>query len=290
MSSAQKSILSENDAMSRHLFFSFRPGTDINKILFELSSAVNTDDTIIGFGESLTRYLNVEIPGLKTMPAQSQAGISIPSTPFALWCGLRGSDRGELFHRSSQIENLLAEAFLLEDVVDCFAYDKNRDLSGYEDGTENPTGDDAVNAAIVQDNETINGSSFVAIQTWVHDFDTLNNMSIVQKDNTFGRHQDSNEEFDAPDNAHVKRAAQEDFEPEAFIVRRSMPWANGMDAGLLFIAFGKSFNAYEAILNRMTGAEDGIADALFQFTQPVTGAYFWCPPANGNKLDLSLLG
>jgi putative iron-dependent peroxidase len=69
----------------------------------------------------------------------------------------------------------------------------------------------------------------------------------------------------------VKRAAQERFEPEAITVRRSMPWAEGTDAGLNFAAFGKSFDASEAVLNRMVGNEDGITDALFSFFRPITG-------------------
>jgi putative iron-dependent peroxidase len=39
----------------------------------------------------------------------------------------------------------------------------------------------------------------------------------------------------------------------------------------------------------MVGAEDGIVDALFKFTQPVTGCYFWCPPSRRGRLDLSAL-
>lgn len=69
-----------------------------------------------------------------------------------------------------------------------------------------------------------------------------------------------------------------------------MPWAERMDGGLMFVAFGKSFDAFEAQLKRMTGAEDGIVDAIFDFTQPVSGAYFWCPPLRDGKLDLTLLG
>ena len=67
---------------------------------------------------------------------------------------------------------------------------------------------------------------------------------------------------DAPASAHVKRSAQESFEPEAFILRRSMPWAEGARGGLNFVAFGKSFDAFEAQLKRMAGAEDGITDVL----------------------------
>jgi putative iron-dependent peroxidase len=88
----------------------------------------------------------------------------------------------------------------------------------------------------------------------------------------------------------VKRTAQETFDPEAFVLRRSMPWAEGARAGLVFVAFGRSFDAFEAQLNRMMGLEDGVTDALFRFTRPVTGAYYWCPPAKGARLDLRALG
>jgi porphyrinogen peroxidase len=84
----------------------------------------------------------------------------------------------------------------------------------------------------------------------------------------------------------VKRTAQESFTPEAFVLRRSMPWADGTRAGLMFVAFGRTLDAYDAQLKRMAGAEDGIADAMFTFTRPVTGAYFWCPPVFRGRLDL----
>jgi putative iron-dependent peroxidase len=58
----------------------------------------------------------------------------------------------------------------------------------------------------------------------------------------------------------------------------------------MFVAFGKSFAAYEALLRRMTGADDGIVDALFSFTRPVSGAYFWCPPMLNGRLDLRAAG
>ena len=87
----------------------------------------------------------------------------------------------------------------------------------------------------------------------------------------------------------MKRTAQESFEPEAFILRRSMPWAEGMSAGLMFVAFGKSFAAFEAQLNRMLGHDDDIQDAIFNFTKPINGAYFWCPPMKNEKLDLTAL-
>ena len=292
MQTAQPGILADETRLARYLFFSIENAQAIPKVLESLASNIDARSTVIGIGPSLVNSLGKTIPGLHTMPAQSAAGIDIPSTPAALWCWLRGTDRGELFHRTRFIENLLAPAFVIEDMMDSFQFDNNHDLTGYEDGTENPQDEEAVNAAIVQNSgEGMDGSSFVAVQQWVHDFDIFDDMTTVQQDNAIGRHISDNEEFDeAPESAHVKRSAQESFLPEAFMLRRSMPWADGDSGGLMFVAFAHSLQAFEAILNRMLGHEDGIRDALFEFTRPITGAYFWCPPVSDGRLDLSALG
>jgi putative iron-dependent peroxidase len=139
--------------------------------------------------------------------------------------------------------------------------------------------------------EGLDGSSFVAVQQWVHDLDRFESMQQQERDHVIGRRLSDNEEIDdAPASAHVKRTAQESFDPEAFIFRRSMPWADDCREGLVFVAFGNSLAAFEALLKRMVGAEDGIVDALFRFTRPVTGNYYWCPPAVDGRLDLRALG
>lgn len=125
----------------------------------------------------------------------------------------------------------------------------------------------------------------------MHDLDHFQSLSGDDRDNIFGRHMSDNEEFDeAPESAHVKRTAQESFDPEAFVVRRSMPWSDETGEGLVFVSFGKSLDAFEAQLRRMTGQEDGIIDGLFRFTRPVSGSYFWCPPVTDGQLDLTALG
>jgi len=247
---------------------------------------------VTGLGLSLLNALGVKIPGMHNMPVLSGPGFDIPSTPAALWCWIRGEDRGELYHLSRRLDEILFPALLPGAVLDGFKFAAGLDLSGYEDGTENPQGEEAIAAAIVTgQGKGMDGSSFVAVQQWLHDLDVLQDKSEQEQDDIIGRHIRDNEEFDeAPPSAHVKRTAQESYEPAAFMLRRSMPWVDGADAGLNFIAFGKSFEAFEAILNRMAGNEDSIPDALFSFTRPVTGAYFWCPPMVADKLDLSLLG
>jgi putative iron-dependent peroxidase len=292
MNNFQPGILAPVPKHARYLVFALESDADPRSALQALSEIADGDKTVVGLGQSLVKALDSEIAGLRTFPAQVGTGFEVPSTPAALWCWLRGEDRGELLHRSRLIEQTLMPDFMLDGVLDAFMYGASRDLTGYEDGTENPKGEDAIQAAIVSGlGPGIDGSSFVTVQQWLHDMDIFEAMSPEQQDNTVGRRKSDNEELqDAPESAHVKRTAQESFSPEAFILRRSMPWVEDHEAGLNFVAFGKSFDAFEAQLNRMTGNEDGISDAMFVFTRPVTGYYFWCPPIKNSGLDFSTLG
>jgi len=286
MSTSQAGKLADVLSLSRYLEFTLLPDTDPAPALRDLASRKLGADMVIGIGPVLVGILKGSVDGMRAFPAMSGVGCEIPSTQADIWCWIRGSDRGEITHLGRSITAQLAPAFRRSRLVDGFKYDISRDLSGYEDGTENPEGDDAVEAAIAAD-----GSSFVAVQKWIHDLDHFQSLPQDDQDNIIGRHVSDNEEFDeAPESAHVKRTAQESFDPEAFVVRRSMPWADESGEGLVFVAFGKSFDAFEAQLRRMTGLEDGIADGLFRFTRPVSGSYFWCPPVDGDTLDLSALG
>ena len=292
MKNVQPGILSDETQLARYLVFGQKPGVNPSAAMQRLAPAVDGDSTVAGIGRSLVSALGREIQGLDTFPALTGPGCTVPATPAALWLWLRGEDRGELLHRTRRLSRDLAEAFDLRQTVDAFQYRGNRDLSGYEDGTENPQGEDAIEAAIVRDRGAgMDGSSFVAVQQWIHDLDRFEAMPQSEQDNTIGRRISDNGELDtAPESAHVKRTAQESFQPEAFVLRRSMPWTDGRQAGLVFVAFGHSFGAFEAQMRRMVGADDGIVDALFKFTRPLTGSYFWCPPTAGGRLDLAALG
>jgi putative iron-dependent peroxidase len=292
MKNTQPGILTSVPRLARYLIFSLKLDSDPKKALTELRQVTDGDKVVVGLGKSLTLAVGVDIAGLRSFPNYAGAGVEIPSTPFSLWCWLRGEDRGELVNQTRLIRSTLARAFHLKNVIDAFQYGPSLDLTGYEDGTENPKGDDAVAAAIVKGTGAgMDGSSFVAVQQWVHDLDYFESMSQQKQDNTIGRRKSDNQELDdAPASAHVKRTAQESFQPAAFVLRRSMPWADATNEGLVFVAFGKSFDAFDALLRRMVGSEDGVTDALFRFTRPISGSYFWCPPVANGRLDLTALG
>jgi porphyrinogen peroxidase len=288
----QPGILAALPAHARYLTFALKQGARPRTELKSLAAAADGEACVVGIGALLVFALQKEIDGLKPFPHYHGRGVEVPSTPAALWCWLRGNDRGELLLRAREIEKMLANAFEVTGAIDAFKYGRGLDLTGYEDGTENPKGKKAAEAAIVSDKRPgRGGASFVAVQQWVHDLDAFAAMPQTQQDNSIGRRRRDNKELDkAPASAHVKRTAQESFAPQAFVWRRSMPWADATGAGLNFVAFGRSLDAVDAQLKRMAGAEDGIVDALFTFTRPVTGAYFWCPPVRGKRLDLRAIG
>ena len=292
MSDTQPGILEPVPPLARYLTFNLMNADAARDGLAGLVRIVDGRKAVVGLGPSLAGALGARIPGLRSFPPQAGPGIDVPATPTALWCWLRGADRGELVHETRAVRRALGEGFELDQAVDAFRYGPSLDQTGYEDGTENPEGPEAVAAAVVAGaGAGMDGSSFVAVQQWVHDLDRFASMAPQEQDHVIGRRKRDNEELDdAPPSAHVKRTAQEDFDPPAFILRRSMPWADAARAGLIFVAFGKSFTAFEALLKRMVGAEDGVTDALFRFTRPVTGSFFWCPPMAAQALDLRALG
>lgn len=270
---------------ARHLFFDLQSAEQLPAALDRLQRLVDGSAAVVGFGESLLRALGRRIDGLREFPALGGVGVDNPSTQHALWVWLRGSDRGELLLRTHELQRELAPALELVEMTEAFRHGAGHDLTGYEDGTENPQDEDAVAAAI-----TATGGSFAAIQKWRHQLQMFAALPQAEQDDIIGRRKSDNEELEeAPESAHVKRTAQESFEPEAFVVRRSMPWTEGADAGLMFLAFGCTLDAFEVQLRRMSGLEDGIVDALYRFSRPLTGGYYWCPPCAGGVLDLGAL-
>lgn len=290
-STHQPGILSPHCKVGRTVSFRIAPGKDVAKALKNLSERFSPEAGVIGIGEPTALAMKKKIPGLSTFPAMSGPSCSVPSTQQALWCLLRGTDRGQVFDLDRELRATLGDAFVMNDVMDTFIYRTGHDLTRFEDGTENPQGDDAVDAAIVREGEHLQGSSFVAVQRWVHDLARFDTFGKKRKNEIIGRDVDSNEELeDAPPSAHVKRTEQEGFEPPAFMVRRSMPWASAEREGLEFIAYVASLGNFERMMRRMVGADDGIIDGLFAFSFPVSGGYYWCPPLTGGRLDLRALG
>lgn len=308
--SHQRGIFADVPKHARYLRYTraaLATSADLRAILQALATLVDGEQVVLGLGLALMKDLYphaaVAIPGLHDFTAPAGSKVTWPHSPADLWLWLRATptqDLGHLISISQQLHSLLHPAFELLDAVDAFrhmnkgdeAAGVSRDLTGFQDGTENPKGRKALAAAFAA-----NGSSFVAVQHWQHRWARIHSMSKHAQDHAMGRDRASNDELeDAPESAHIKRTTQEDFilsdGSEGFSWRRSMPWVAGDTSGLHFVSFGKSFEAFERQLRRMSGADDGITDAVLHMSQPLRTSYFWCPPmlaGRQKQLNLSFL-
>lgn len=134
---------------ARHLFFALESVEALPAAIDRLSLQLD-GRAVIGFGESLVQALGAQVEGLRAFPALAGVGVDNPSTQHALWCWLHGEDRGELLHRSRAIEAALAPALRLVQMNETFRHMSGHDLTGYEDGTENPHDEAAIAAALVR--------------------------------------------------------------------------------------------------------------------------------------------
>ena len=258
----------------------------------EFAEHISDGQMIVGLGGALMSGADSAI-GYRTYQQPNDGHALAPANQCDLAFWLRGSDRGELLHLSRQIVSTLHESCNLSSVIHSFTYRRRlnansvvaHDLSGFEDGTENPTGQVAIDTALISSPaQHLNGGSLWALQVWQHNFDWLNEASSSDKERAIGRSlQDNRELIDNAPSAHVVRTEQESFSPEAHMLRRSMPWSDDhLNGGLMFSCFAHSFYPFEIQLSRMRGCEDGIEDAVFQFSKILSTGYFWCPPIDAS--------
>lgn len=259
--------------------------------LWQAMQALRQPGVVIGVGAPLAAAVGAALPGLRPFTRLQRGRYTMPATQLDVWALVPGADAGQVFERAEPLLAALAPQAELVRATPLFNYRQGRDLSGYQDGTENPVGDAAWAAALVPDDEGDGaGGSHVLVQRWLHFRDRFAALPPDARDQVVGRRLVDDEEIaEAPESAHVKRTAQEDFEPPAFLLRRSMPWGEGRRHGLQFIAYAASLDTLQAQLDRMMGLDDGLQDALLAHSQAETGAYYWCPPWDGRGLQLPAL-
>ncbi len=120
MNTPQPGILDALPPVARYLSFSLREPHLARQCLQRLAAQADGREVVVGIGQHLALALGNEIPGLRAFPTCEGEGFALPSTPMALWCWLRGEDRGALVHRARHLTEALAPALELEAAVDAF--------------------------------------------------------------------------------------------------------------------------------------------------------------------------
>ena len=112
------------------------------------------------------------------------------STPGDLLFHIRAAHQDQCFELASQIMNVLDGAATVVDEVHGFKYFEMRDLLGFVDGTENPTGAEAQDAVLIGDEDPdFAGGSYVIVQKYLHDLKAWNALTVEQQEHAVGRTQ-----------------------------------------------------------------------------------------------------
>ncbi|MCB8910822.1 Dyp-type peroxidase [Rhodococcus rhodochrous] len=208
-----------------------------------------------------------------------------PSTPGDLLFHLRASTMDLCFELAAKINDRLRGAARVVDETHGFRYFERRDLLGFVDGTENPEDDEAVEAALVSDEDPdFAGGSYVIVQKYLHDLASWNSLTVEEQERAIGRTKLDDIELDdetKPANSHVAlNVIVDENGIERQIVRANMPFGSfGADEfGTYFIGYSATPEVTEQMLRNMfLGSPPGNTDRILDFSTAVTGSLFFCP-------------
>jgi porphyrinogen peroxidase len=206
------------------------------------------------------------------------------STPGDLLFHIRATRMDLCFELAGQIMNRLDGVATVVDEVHGFSYFDERDLLGFVDGTENPTGQGAVRAAIIGSEEPdYTGGSYVIVQKYLHDLDAWNLLPVEEQEKIIGRTKLSDVELDddvKPTSAHNALTTIVVDGEEIDIVRDNMPFGHvgSGEFGTYFIGYARSPATTEQMLENMfVGSPPGNYDRILDFSTAVTGSLFFVP-------------
>jgi porphyrinogen peroxidase len=206
------------------------------------------------------------------------------STPGDVLFHIRAARMDLCFELAQQIMVRLEGAVTVADEVHGFSYFDERDLLGFVDGTENPTGKAAARAVVIGAEEPeYAGGSYVIVQKYVHDLAAWNALAVEEQENIIGRKKLSDIELDddvKPTYAHNALTTIIVDGEEIDIVRDNMAFghAGSGEYGTYFIGYARSPATTEQMLTNMfTGSPPGNYDRLLDFSRAVTGTLFFVP-------------
>lgn len=251
----------------------------------EQATTVAGVNLVIGFGSELCARVAPEWLPAGLQPFATIQGVdevTIPGAQHDLWVWLHSSGPDAVFDIARHIETSLRGMATVAAEQPCFTYQASRDLTGFEDGTENPPLDEAVELVAVPEGRPGAGSSVVLLQRWVHDLEAFEALDTDAKNQVIGRNLTSGDELDESvrsPRAHISRVVLEDDEGEELeVFRRSTAFGGVIENGLMFLAFSPDVDRVAAMLDRMVGMADGLRDHLTDISRCRASAWYVAPP------------
>jgi putative iron-dependent peroxidase len=206
-------------------------------------------------------------------------GFAMPATQHDAWVWVAGGNRSAVFDNTQLVIDALRDIAAVAREVTGWLYRHDRDLTGFIDGTKNPSLLEAPGVATVPDGAGAR-SSIVLFQIWRHDILPWQSLGVTGQEQAMGRTKADSIEFpedEMPPSAHVARTTVERDGEELRIFRRTVAYGGVTGHGTAFVGFARDRWRMHEMLRRMAGATDRIRDGLTHWLVPLTGAYYTVP-------------
>ncbi|WP_340539885.1 Dyp-type peroxidase [Nocardioides sp. GXZ039] len=266
--------------------------SDVSNLLRATGFRSPVDDLncIVGIGSRLwDRMFDAPKPA-KLHPFKTVVGEThtAPSTPGDLLFHIRAERLDLCFELAHHFMERLKGVSRVVDEVHGFRYFDERDLLGFVDGAENPTGVAAEASVFIGEEDAEHqGGSYVIIQKYLHDLAGWNALTVENQEARVGRHKLSDVEIpddEKASNSHVVlNTIVDENGVEHDIVRDNMPFGRvgSAEFGTFFIGYAADVTVTETMLERMfIGVPPGNHDGLLDFSTAVTGCLFYVPTAD----------
>lgn len=247
-------------------------------------------NTVVGLSKALCEQIGVEPPvGFRDFESIGHNNQRATATQSDLFVWLHGPDRGELFDAARIAVATLAGIGSPITEHYGFVYRDSRDLTGFIDGTENPSAQEGRQLAVCRAEQPGAGGSVLLVQRWIHDLDKFESCNQADQEAIIGRTKPDSIELDEaamPATSHVARMVMEDEDGvEIEIYRRSAPFVAGNEAGLMFVGFSDELAKLDNMVRSMYGLqpdeglpdERGEYDHLIDYSVAASNAYFFTP-------------
>jgi putative iron-dependent peroxidase len=276
---------------SEHCYLELRLAPDADPAQLVASVAGHTESLSTTGGVNVVVGVRPELwPGLAdsrpedgtgmNTPVVGPDGFTMPATQRDVWIWVSGGSRTAVFDATAALTTALAQVATVESELDGWVYQQDRDLTGFVDGTENPSAFDAPEI-VAPGGE----GSVVLVQVWQHDSAGLAAMSIDAQEAMMGRTKADSVELAEevmPPSAHVPRTTVTSVDGEELrILRRNTAYGTPSKHGTIFVGFSADRARLQLMLDRMAGAVDGVRDELTRVTTPLTGGYYYVPSLEG---------
>ena len=202
-------------------------------------------------------------------------GFAMPATQHDAVLWISGSSYDVVFDVARGAIAALSGLAMVGEETSSWSYHHDLDLTGFIDGTENPTLVEAQQVVAVPEGSSGAGGSVLLLQKSQHDATAWESLGVERQEATIGRTKLDSVELDPrPSDSHVASTDQDTF---GTILRRNMAYGTVTDHGTMFVGFAATRGTLQEMLKSMAGLNGGARDALTRYTKPVTGAYYVVP-------------